>query len=133
MSVPVKQVLIGTVLFYRGVIGIETLGGRIKKIRKLNEMNQVDFSSRVGISQATLSELEQDKYKPSVEIIISIVNEFQADLSWLVLGTTSSNNKVIGVNEINGKESDLLMLFDKLKEVDQNEMIHFIKSKLNHY
>jgi|GEM_PF-3713065 len=54
-------------------------------------MNQTDFSSRVGISQATLSELEQDKYKPSVEIIISIVNEFHADISWLVLGTCSSN------------------------------------------
>jgi len=72
-----KQVLIGTDFFYREVIGIETLGGRIRKIRKLNEMNQIDFSSRVGISQATLSELEQDKYKPSVEIIISIVNQFQ--------------------------------------------------------
>ncbi|MBB6671258.1 helix-turn-helix transcriptional regulator [Cohnella nanjingensis] len=96
-------------------------------------MNQNEFSSRVGISQATLSELEQDKYKPSLEIIISIVNEFHTDISWIVFGTTSSNNKVIGVNEVNEIESDLLMLFDKLKAVDQDEIIDFIKTKLNHY
>src|SRR5690606_458172 len=96
-----KQVLIGTDFFYREVIGIETLGGRIRKIRKLNEMNQIEFYSRVGISQATLSELEQDKYKPSVEIIISIVNEFHADISWLVLGMNSSKM-------VNEKEIDLL-------------------------
>ena len=96
-------------------------------------MNQVELSSRVGISQATLSELEKDKYKPSVEIIISIVNEFHTDLSWIVFGTTSSNNEVIGVDEVSEKESDLLMLFDKLRAVDQNEIIDIIKTKLNHY
>ncbi|WP_176220754.1 helix-turn-helix domain-containing protein [Cohnella massiliensis] len=35
--------------------------------------------------QATLSELEQDKYKPSVEIIITIVDEFGTDISWLLV------------------------------------------------
>jgi len=75
----------------------------------------------VGISQATLSELEQDKYKPSVEIIISIVNEFHADLSWLVLGITSSNNKIIGVKMVNEKEADLLMLLFKENKVLESE------------
>lgn len=37
-------------------------------IRKLNKINQVDFSNRIGISQATLSELEQDKYMKKKEI-----------------------------------------------------------------
>lgn len=96
-------------------------------------MNQIEFSSRVGISQATLSELEQDKYKPSVEIIISIVNEFHADISWIVFGTTSSNNKVISVNEVNEKEAGLLMLFNKLTEVDQDKIIDSIQLKLNDY
>ena len=91
MSVPMMQVVIGTVLFYRGEIRIETLGGRIKRLRKLTERSQIDFSSRVGISQAMLSELEQDKYKPSVEIIISIVSEFHTDVT-------------IAINEVNRGE-----------------------------
>jgi len=47
-------------------------------IRKLNKINQIDFSNRIGISQATLSELEQDKYKPSSDTILAIVEKFGA-------------------------------------------------------
>jgi len=123
--------LIGTDLFYREENQIETLGERIKKIRKLNEMNQIVFSKSVGISQATLSELEQDKYKPSIEIIISIVNEFHVDLSWLVFGRTDSNYNSNSVKKINENELALLMLFDKLEKIDQRELIQLIKSKLS--
>jgi Predicted transcriptional regulators len=66
-------------------------------------MNQIDFSSRVGISQATLSELEQDKYLPSVEVIVSINTEFQVDLTWLLLGSSNVNNEkanLIKENEV---------------------------------
>jgi transcriptional regulator with XRE-family HTH domain len=87
----------------------------------------------VGISQATLSELEQDKYKPSVETLTAIVSEFHTDLTWLLLGTASSNNKVIGINAVNEKEAELLMVFEKLKEIDQDEIIEFIKMKINRY
>jgi DNA-binding XRE family transcriptional regulator len=96
-------------------------------------MNQIDFSSRVGISQATLSELEQDKYKPSVEIIISIISEFHSDLTWLLLGMTSSSDKVFDEKVVNEKEAELLVLFDKLNSVDQEEIIDIIKKSLRHY
>lgn len=96
-------------------------------------MNQNDFSSQVGISQATLSELEQDKYKPSVETLTAIVTEFRTDLTWLLFGKSNSINKVIGINEVNEKEADLLMHFEKLKEIDQDEIIEFIKMKINRY
>ncbi|GIO69993.1 hypothetical protein J21TS3_48140 [Paenibacillus cookii] len=33
-----------------------------------NRSNQHEFSNMIGISQATLSELEQGKYNPSLEI-----------------------------------------------------------------
>jgi transcriptional regulator with XRE-family HTH domain len=96
----------------REVIGIETLGERIKRIRKLNEMNQIEFSSRIGISQSTLSEMELDKYKPSVEIIISIVSEFPTDLKWLILGTADeyldSVNDGVSGTFINKQEIDVI-------------------------
>lgn len=87
----------------------------------------------MGISQATLSELEQDKYKPSVETLTAIVSEFRTDLTWLTFGKSNSINKVIGINEVNEKEADLLMHFEKLKAIDQDEIIEFIKMKINRY
>lgn len=41
------------------------LGERIKRIRKKNQMNQTEFSHFIGVSQGTLSELEQNKSNPS--------------------------------------------------------------------
>lgn len=35
---------------------------------KTNRLNQHEFSNMIGISQTTLSELEQGKYNPSLEI-----------------------------------------------------------------
>ncbi|MGO4951397.1 helix-turn-helix domain-containing protein [Paenibacillus sp. DRB1-1] len=44
---------------------MSTIGQRIRTIRK-NNLNQIKFANIIGISQATLSELEQDKYKSSL-------------------------------------------------------------------
>jgi transcriptional regulator with XRE-family HTH domain len=115
------------------VIHIETIGSRIKMIRKLNKINQVDFSNRIGISQATLSELEQDKYKPSVDTILAIVELFEVDVEWILLGSKNSAGKVFGIRGVNEKEAILIMHFDKLKTVDQDEIIEFIKLKMSRY
>ncbi|MDF2650447.1 MAG: transcriptional regulator [Paenibacillus sp.] len=115
------------------MIHIETIGSRIKTIRKLNKINQVDFSNRIGISQATLSELEQDKYRPSVDTLLSIVEEFGTDVEWLLIGAKDSVVKAFDVAGVNEKEADLLMLFGKLKISDQDEIIEFIKLKISRY
>ena len=38
---------------------MSSIGERIKRIRKIHEHNQVEFSNMIGVSQGTLSELEQ--------------------------------------------------------------------------
>ncbi|WP_225999805.1 MULTISPECIES: helix-turn-helix domain-containing protein [unclassified Paenibacillus] len=45
---------------------MKTIGEKLKGIRKINKLNQIEFSQIIGISQGTLSELEKDKYKPSL-------------------------------------------------------------------
>ncbi|WP_434749477.1 helix-turn-helix domain-containing protein [Paenibacillus amylolyticus] len=42
-----------------------SIGEKLKYIRKLNKLNQTEFSQMIGVSQGALSELEKDKYKPS--------------------------------------------------------------------
>ncbi|WP_350356232.1 helix-turn-helix domain-containing protein [Cohnella hashimotonis] len=46
---------------------MDSIGARIKYVRKLHELNQVAFTQAIGISQGTLSELESNKFHPSVE------------------------------------------------------------------
>ncbi|WP_409347341.1 helix-turn-helix domain-containing protein [Paenibacillus sp. MBLB4367] len=51
--------------------------------KNTNRLNQIEFSGLIGLSQATLSELEQDKYNPSFETLLAIHNAFKTDLGWL--------------------------------------------------
>mgnify|MGYP002401804796 FL=1 len=102
-------------------------------IRKLNKINQVDFAERIGISQATLSELEQDKYKPSIDTVLSIVKAFGTNVEWLLFGAKDSETKVFNVIAVKEKEAELLMHFDKLKVPDQDEILDFIKLKISRY
>lgn len=73
---------------------MDTIGSRIKTIRKLNGLNQVEFANKIGVSQGTLSELEQDKYKPSTDTVIAFSNKFKTDLNWLLTGLSSITTKV---------------------------------------
>jgi transcriptional regulator with XRE-family HTH domain len=50
------------------------IGSNIRRLRKLNNMNQVEFSSRIGISQGNLSEIEQGNCNPSFDTLVAIKN-----------------------------------------------------------
>ncbi|WP_068505847.1 helix-turn-helix domain-containing protein [Paenibacillus kribbensis] len=58
---------------------MSTIGQRIRTIRK-NNFNQIKFANIIEISQATLSELEQDKYKPSLDVLIVIKANFNSHI-----------------------------------------------------
>lgn len=108
---------------------MQTLGERIRGIRKTIELNQIKFANLIGVSQGTLSELEQDKYKPSIDVLISIQNHFKVDLEWLVLGSDQGTYSV----KLNEKESKLFSKFKKLNSGNQDEIIEIIQIKLKRY
>ena len=114
-----------------------TIGSRIKMIRKTNKVNQATFSNQIGISQATLSELEQDKYKPSVDTIMALSTHFGVSIEWLLFGVISNSvgdgGRVFDVHNISKIEGDLLEEFRKLKVKDQEEILDFIRLKIAKY
>jgi transcriptional regulator with XRE-family HTH domain len=63
---------------------METIGEKVKRIRKKYKMSQVEFSEKIGISQGRLSEIEQDKTKPSADTLIQLRKYFGVDLNWLL-------------------------------------------------
>lgn len=108
-----------------------TLGQRIKNVRKRNKLNQIEFAKIIGVSQGTLSELEQNKYNPSIETIISIHNKFKVDIEWLIINQNEEDNsEVTYVSKAEGREVELLTLFRKLTAGDQDEIIGIIELKL---
>jgi transcriptional regulator with XRE-family HTH domain len=61
-----------------------TIGAKIKAIQKQHNLNQIDFSHLMGISQERLSEIEQDKTKPSADTLMELKVKLNVDLNWLL-------------------------------------------------
>jgi transcriptional regulator with XRE-family HTH domain len=64
----------------------DTVGYRIKQIRKSLNIKGKDFAPRIKISGPSLSEIEKGKYYPNFEFMANIAREFNVNLYYLVFG-----------------------------------------------
>ena len=76
--------------YRKGVIPMNAIGERIRQLRKdtLN-LTLVEASSRLGISNQSLSAIETGKNNPSDQTIRSICREFRVREEWLRSGEGS--------------------------------------------
>lgn len=56
------------------------IGYAIKLLRKKNMMNQMDFASKVGITQGYLSQIERGHKKPSIEMLEHMADDLNIPL-----------------------------------------------------
>lgn len=63
---------------------------RIKKIREKSGLSTNSFAEVLGISQPTVTRLENEKSLPSAETILAFYEKFQVDPLWLLTGQTRS-------------------------------------------
>ena len=55
---------------------MDTVGDRIKHLRKNNNLTQKEFAERVGISRSTLAGYETNQIEPSLNVVFKISSEF---------------------------------------------------------
>jgi len=105
-----------------------TLGDRIKLLRKQQRMTQVNFAQNLGISQANLSEIESGKSKPSIEVLIAMVIFYKVDLHRLLLSENLLFKKEMGADE-----SELINSYRQLQDIAKEEVLDYLKLKLLRY
>lgn len=89
------------------------LGKRLKRLRKKNALNQLEFSRIINISNTTLSQYEAGNRTPSDEIKERIADYFSVSVDYL-LGRTDNNfcknqtgytaSKIVDVSDLPEKE-----------------------------
>ena len=84
-----------------------SIGERIRKVRTEKRLTMEKFASRVGMSSAALSKLENDKNAPSGTTIVAICREFGVNDEWLKTG----EGEMYGSAELISQLSDV---FDEL-------------------
>ena len=77
---------------------IADIGLRIRELREVENLTQIEFCDKIGINQANLSHIEKKGVKISVSIISKIISNFNIDANWLLTGQGSMYKTV---NEVN--------------------------------
>lgn len=63
-----------------------TIGQRIRKLRKDQNLSLEAFASSISTSSTNLANIEKDRTKPGFDIIESIIQQYIVDADWLITG-----------------------------------------------
>jgi transcriptional regulator with XRE-family HTH domain len=106
------------------------IGPNIRRLRKLNNLNQVEFSGKIGISQGNLSEIEQGNCNPSFDTLLAIKKQFMCSIDDLMILENdlfkSNNSSVLTEGEIS-----MISNYRLLDWFDQKEIDEIIKIKIS--
>lgn len=67
-------------------------GEQIRKLRKQKKLTQEQMAQQLGVSRQAVSNWENDRNLPDIEMLISIAVTFQISLDDLILGGRDMNN-----------------------------------------
>ena len=65
---------------------MDTIGQRIRYVRKMSKLSLTDIKEMTGLSTGNLSELENDKFAPSANALISLRKVFNVHIDWILTG-----------------------------------------------
>lgn len=65
---------------------LETIGERVKQIRTHLKLTQHALGEKLGLSAASLSEIENNKHKPTLDYCNKLAHLFDVNLYYLLLG-----------------------------------------------
>ena len=103
---------------------MDSIGERIKFLRKKNSLTIQELAGVIQKSKSNISGYESGAFEPSAQTIIKICDYFSISSDWLLFGKESS-----GV-VLTDKEAHLIELYDQLPAHDQNEITEIMKIKL---
>lgn len=75
-----------------------SIGKQLKKIRDVRKMNQDDLATRIGMSVPYISQIENEKRTPSVEMIYKMAKELNVSAAYFF--------QELGLGVIEGKKLD---------------------------
>lgn len=88
------------------------MNGRIKELRKILNMTQSEFSSKIGLSRNYIAQIETGTKFPSDRTVTDICREFNVNENWLRNGIGNPIIKRTRSQEIGSFASEIMNLPD---------------------
>ncbi len=104
---------------------MNTLGERLKYLRKENNLKQQDIASATGIARSNISKIESDILSPTSNTIIALANYFDVSTDWLLLGRESSK----GISPCY-QASEIVRFTSRLPKALTGDIIQYIEFKV---
>ena len=97
---------------------MDTVGERIRTLRKANDMTQKEFSEIIGVSRSTLAGYETDKIEPSLNVISRMANTFDLSPAYFL------RNNIVALPN-NERSDDIIDTLDGLMNTIKSKDIIF--------
>lgn len=107
---------------------METVGQRIRKLRKANNWTQEQFADRVNVSPQKVSNWERDYTPPSVEDIAKIAQVCNTESDYILTGRTSPlTSSAKSDKHLSEFENLFFFELDKLSEEDKKKALEHVR------
>lgn len=104
------------------------IGRRLREYRKSKGMMGKDLAKLIGISHGSLSDIENEKTKPSSDTLASIFHNTDINPMWLMVGEGPMLR-----GEIKGKIDDVTkMVVEHMKDIDEDtrrDVLKYLQEK----
>lgn len=112
---------------------------RVKEVRNVLKLSQEDFGQRIGITRASISNIEKGSRNMSEQTLKSICREFNVSYAWLKdgKGDMFTNlpetllDEVVDEYHLNDKMKKLIKTLLELDEQSQSLLINILESTFN--
>ncbi len=107
-----------------------TVGERIKTIRTDNELTQKDFANLFGLSHSHISNIENNREKPSDTLLLFMCSKFGLNFEWLKFGkidNTSTENSS-RKKSLDKFYNSVRVFEDKFSELNDDELSKYTNS-----
>lgn len=105
---------------------METIGNRLKILRKALNLNQGKFAQGIGLKQGSYSEIENEKEILTSKNIEFICLKYNVNIDWLKNG----KGQIFINQKITSIERELLEIYEKLIPKNQKDVLDYAIEKL---
>lgn len=104
------------------------IGQRVREYRLTKGLRLKAFAAQIGISQGSLSDIENGKTRPSANTVVSIVQSTGINPAWLLIeeGEMFDRKRPAAFDPITRK---VLELMDQLDESSKGDVLKYVEEK----
>ena len=113
-------------------MSLDSIGLRIKELRKKENLTQDAFAEKLGVNRAVITQIERQKQLPTLTLVSKIAKFFDVAYSWLIDGIDACPDSYSTLNPETGEFEtlptiEILKTYEMLVDSSQNSQEGLLK------